>query len=631
MSEAANFRDLVREALISPLRSVLIIDDQYPTWEEIFKSKIDLMEKSEEVEERSFQKKWHNALVSNEVLRIIRQFRDRKPGFIIDIHDGISSESSQKTAGSETPDQLASHLYQSDLLILDYNLEGVETGTGGDTARKILSSVLNNQHFNLVVIHTSEDLNKVMHECLISLMVSCTSCFSVDCISEISELEEIIQEREDEGEFDRADVEEMLNIDSYLTARKADGSLNREALVQFIHGEGKFLTLNNWCSRLNLLERQKKTFFYWAISLFENKYKSQFTEKPPKRLLWRNNAECKWLRTSRGFVCFVEKGPEDIILELENALVDWKPTPSRLISAKYRDEISRMGAEVEDTTLSQRHAFAKFYETIRKPGREDLGEEQINILRKYKLREHVSRQSEMLSFLVEENVSDFGLKIYNADKALKFEFEKYYQVDLSNNKENQTAISQYNRYVCCLPSKEAVTGQSYQEQLDSGHIFKLGEEWWVCATPACDLQPGQSVIAFEKGTDQSLRPFTALQLHPIHSLNELTTKHINSGSYCYVEYDGKIIGLGVNSARADISGPATQKVTWRSFISKNGGIISNGKLELFEIALEIENEKLKSLQREARVISKLRYEYALNFIQRVGVSASRVGLGYVSS
>jgi len=40
--------------------------------------------------------------------------------------------------------------------------------------------------------------------------------------------------------------------------------------------------------------------------------------------------------------------------------------------------------------------------------------------------------------------------------------------------------------------------------------------------------------------------------------------------------------------------------------------------------------KIKSEQKEAQVIAKLRYEYALNYIQRIGVSVSRIGLGYVS-
>ena len=275
------------------------------------------------------------------------------------------------------------------------------------------------------------------------------------------------------------------------------------------------------------------------------------------------------------------------------------------------------------------HAFAKFYETIQKPGQEGLPVEQIELLRHYKLIDHVSRQSEMLSFLVEDNVADFGKRIYAADKLVGFTFREHYSVDLNNDADKKKAINQYNRYVCCLPSRDNVSGKPRSEQLDSGHIFKLGDSWWVCATPACDLQPGQSTIVFKKGTDASLRPFTAIRLHPANP-DKLSDLHINSGSYCYIEYKGEVLGLGVKSPKEDSNNPAVQKVDWRAFVAQRGGIIEGGMLSLLELQLELDDLKIKSVQQEAEVVAKLRYEYALNYIQRVGASVSRIGLGYVA-
>lgn len=170
MAEVDTFESLVHEAFIAPLRSVLIVDDQYPTWEEIFNSKITSETHSAEIEASSNRKVWQDTGNAAEILKLISKFRSQKPGFIIDIHDGVSKNSIENTVStSETPSELADHLHQSDLLILDYNLEGPEAGTGGDIARAILSSVLDNQHFNLVVIHTSEDLDRSMQECLRAL------------------------------------------------------------------------------------------------------------------------------------------------------------------------------------------------------------------------------------------------------------------------------------------------------------------------------------------------------------------------------------------------------------------------------------------------------------------------------
>lgn len=629
MTEVNTFNELVREAFITPLRSVLIIDDQYPTWEEIFKSKVTDGNQSVETGASVVNKSWIGSATAAEVLSLISEFRSQKPGFIIDIHDGVSKGSSKKTAGSETPEELADHLHQSDLLVLDYNLEGVDAGTGGEVARKILASVLDNHHFNLVVVHTSEDLDKVILECLIALMDRCKKQYDDEITDQLNELDDLIIEEESSGEFDRNDIHKKLDIASYIQARHPNKGW-QIALGEFMQGKGAFADLHEWASELGLKNSQKKIFFYWAVSVFEARYSDDFTNSPAKSLAWHISESCKWLRTSRGFVCFVEKGPENLLAELESALVDWKPTPSRLLSAKYRHEISRIGAEVEDASLRKKHAFAKFYETISKPGKEDLPLEQIELLRQYKLKDHVARQSEMLSFLVEDNVANFGERIYATDAANDFNFQNHYGVNLSNAEDNNAAISQYNRYICCLPSKEDISGELGSEQLDSGHIFKLGESWWVCATPACDLQPGQSTIAFGKGMDQSLRPFTAMQLHPVNNLNDLTNRHINSGSYCYVEYEGKILGLGVKSPKDDSRNPAVQKVDWRAFVAQRGGLIESGKLQLVELQLEFDEMKIRSNHKEAVVVAKLRYEYALNYIQRVGASVSRIGLGYVS-
>jgi len=285
LAEVNTFSSLVHEAFIAPLRSVLIVDDQYPTWEEIFNSKIEGESHSKEIATSSTAKKWHESVTANEVQKLIREFRSQKPGFIIDIHDGVSEAAMKKTAGSETPMELADHLHQSDLLILDYNLEGGEAGTGGDIARKIISSVLDNQHFNLVVVHTSEDLNKTMHDCLRSLMKSCTSKYSQIIIDDIEKIDALVTIREDEGTFNRNHIHDKLDMASYIHARHPERGL-KCALGEFMQGADAFADLSAWAGELKLKPPQRRAFFYWAISIFEKKYLSDFSEEMPRGLSW---------------------------------------------------------------------------------------------------------------------------------------------------------------------------------------------------------------------------------------------------------------------------------------------------------------------------------------------------------
>lgn len=627
MAETASFGELIEEAFIEPLRSVLIVDDQYPTWEEVFNSGLKGADFDGAVEKTSKDKKWRKDIATaKEILDLVSEFRSQKPGLIIDIHDGVSSNAGEKIAGSETPDQLADHLHQSDLLILDYNLEGSEAGTGGDLARQILRSVLSNQHFNLVVVHTSENLEDAFNQSVLSLMHSCTSQFDEKMREEIVAIGASL---DDEPEFSKNEVLECFGEADYVSLRLPGKENFNRFLGEYMSGKGVFAGLSGVADRLGLKGGQKKNFFFWALSEYEKSIKQSFCSgESPSGLSWKNAGDFKWLRTSRGFVCFVEKGPERLLEDLKCSLEDWQPSPSRLISAKYRDEISRMGAEVEDEALRRKFSHAKFYDTIQNPTPHELAGDQVAGLREQRLREHVARQSEMLSFLIEDQVAAFGSRLHRCDVDTKGDFRSHYEVDLEDPKQKQEARDQYNCHVCCLPLKKKPNELDLKEQLDSGHVFRLGENWWVCATPACDLQLGQTKIAFSEGTDGSLRPFTALKLHKVSDLNKLTDGHINSGTYCFIECEGKIIGLGAKDPTLDVKEPASSKVTWRSMVAKNYGTITNGQLDLLEITLD--GEEIKSDPTWASVHAKLRYEYALNFIQRVGGSVSRIGLGYVT-
>lgn len=607
-----NFAELVKEAFINPLRSVLIVDDQYPTWEEILNSYIEDKSKNADLDKRSHNKSWRSNPI--ELLQIINKFRERKPGFVIDIHDALANNTAD--SGGETVSQLANHLHQSDLLVLDYNLEG-GTGLRGKKAREILYSVLSNQHFNLIIVHTGEhDLEEVAEESLVSLMASCSSKYSEKELDDINLLDDEISTIEAVGDFNRATLDEYFGRSQYLYARNLG---YESACREYMSGNGILSSLFRLADSLGFNPKQKKSFFIWAIKEIEKKFAAELATEDLKGLSWKLAGEHKWIRSAKGFVCFIRKGPENLLDALEKALIDWQPTPSRLLSAKYRHELNRIGVEAEDETLLKHHLFALFYKNIREGGREDISDEQKNIMREFKLREHTSRQSEGLSFLIEDEIVKFGKRIVELDLSHGHDFLSHYNVDLSNDNHLKKAVAQYNHYVSTLPKKPEA------EQLDSGHIFKIDKKWWVCATPACDLQPGQNSIAFG-GKSKTLRPFTAFPLVEENPY-KLEPRHINSGAYCFVEDNGTIVALGIKSL-GDEQKRLDLKVHWQNFVAESGGVITNNKLNIQQFVLN--DEGVNTERKEAIVVSKLRYAYALNYIQRVGISTSRIGLEYVS-
>lgn len=612
LTEATNFSSLVHEAFIEPLRSVLIVDDQYPTWDEILNERLTDETKNAALSSRSNDKTWLKD--PSGPIKVIQQFRKQKPGLIIDIHDALTPTDAEQ----------ADHLHQSDLLVLDYNLEGDQSGLGGGTARSILQSVLSNKHFNLVVVHTGEDvLSDVFSDCLLGLMTNCTGQFNEAVIKDLADLDEKLDELGDKEEFDSKLLSEKFGMREYLALRHPTTNFNN-TLRQFMKSEGDFATVSNWGKDTGLHGKDLKTFFYWAIREFEKTKSTIFGDDTLEGLKWKCTDECIWLRTVRGFVTFVGKGPEDLLGALQSALENWQPTPSRLISAKYRHELSSVGVEAEDRTLLKAHVFAHFYKDFCAPTREGLTKEEGKRLRTAKLKAHVTRQSEAIAFHIEDEVVQFGEKIRQIDTDTKAGFASHYGINLEANGDAEAAkaVAHYNSYVSTLPLKVG------DDQLDSGHIFKWNSNWWVCATPACDLQPGQNTIAFI-GSSDNQRPFTALKLLPVGPEKTVTADHINSGLFCFVEQSpGEVICLGLEEL-----GTATSitngKATWRTFIALANGHISDNKLKLV-IPKFIENELTLELEQEAEIFAKLRYEYALNYIQKIGTSVTRIGLGYLS-
>ncbi|MEQ5776839.1 hypothetical protein J4E05_15025 [Thalassospira sp. NFXS8] len=612
----ATYADLVEEAFIQPLRSVLIVDDQYPTWEEILNEALPADKQARHLAVRSREKEWRRN--PSGPLDVIKQFRSHKPGFVIDIHDAVSGETHKSDE-----DELADYLHQSDLLVLDYNLEGAESGLGGLKAREILKSVLTNKHFNLIVVHTSEhDLNEVFSDCLLSLMQSCASRFDGDIDAGISKLEEKLDELVDEGLFDRKVLFEKMTMDDYLSLRRAHVSLG-DAIRSFMKAEGYLADVSAWAKQAGLAGKDLKDFFYWAVQEFEKPHKKLFSEGEFEGVSWSRDPERLWFRTVRGFVAFVSKGPTDLLSELQKALEAWQPTPSRLLSAKYRHELSSIGVEAEDRTLLKRHVFAHFYKDFCSKGNPKLSDAEAERLRTAKLKSHVYSKSEAISFHIEDEVARFGERIRLADGGESGDFARFYNLDLSDEKsaESKKARAHYNSYVSTLPLKKG------DDQLDSGHIFKWGGDWWVCATPACDLQPGQNTTGFV-GESSEQRPFTALKLVEVKNMDDVDDQHVNSGLFCFVEpvdQLGVVICLGFQKIEKSEIVP-NGKATWRTFVAEKNGLISQNKMSM--IVPKFVDQKLVLEAAEAEVVAKLRYEYALNYIQKIGISVTRIGLGY---
>ncbi len=77
-----SYEQFIEEAFIDPIRSVLMIDDDYPTYDEI------LGQREEQDRGTTSGKSWIQNPSS--LRKLIRKFRERSRPLLVDIHDGTN-------------------------------------------------------------------------------------------------------------------------------------------------------------------------------------------------------------------------------------------------------------------------------------------------------------------------------------------------------------------------------------------------------------------------------------------------------------------------------------------------------------------------------------------------------------
>ncbi|QQR34747.1 hypothetical protein JI749_10140 [Devosia oryziradicis] len=585
------FSDLVKQAFIDPIRSVLIIDDQYPTWEQIF---------GDVGYDSTDKTLW---TPKGDILKVIKQFRNISPALTVDIHDGKHNEG------------IGSYLHQSDLLVLDYQLEKNETN--GARAAQIIADLLNNNHFNLVMVHTAiGDLVDPFNTILMSLL---TPLNIVDARADAGFA--LIEALEDTGDPRFSNVfkklQDALSATAYVALQgfvRNGGKMN-----EYMKSGAEFAKFREIADEAGWDVGERLKVMEWGMSKHDKKVASY--KSSPRDLRWNipGNRRKPWIRTNGGFIAFAKKKNTDLLDRLQAAIEDWRPSPSRLMSSRIRAEISKQGAGAEDNALSDKHAYWQYYQELRGTPLDTSPDAHRN-RRKTLLESHAARHTERLLDLIGKKAVAFGLKVLEADptesNAKLAGFSKNYALGSIAKAERDKARSHYNAHI----STKQLSGW----HLHPGHVMKIGQEKWVCLSPSCDLVPMQKTsIAVRDSSSASVKPFMAVKLTKVESY---TASEVNSNTLIFLKEAGVINTYTVYPRGGEFGSPI-----WRLFMADDYGKFEIEDDLTAKLRLSYLSGKGKQMQVEeieARLIGQLRYEYALNLIQKLGVEFTRIGLDF---
>lgn len=586
MASQKKYRDLIKEAYIDPICTAVVVDDKFPTMDRLLNGDATC-----------------DPVAKAQLLGLLNTFRGANYKWLVDVHDGTHHPS------LEEMDRYAS-LHHSDLLVLDYHLNGDD---GSDRAIDVLRTLAGSDYFNLVIVYTScaeDELS--LRACEIARGLS---YYNFDSLESFPEAKDALMDWEDDEEgifgelnglLDEAAVLQVINCVDKSTIKTLSCL---SALVGRI-GDRKRITrgdkrLDNLLSHIIALR---------ILSLRESLSNHDFGT------IQFSTSSPNWIKSDRLFVTVIPKRADPNLLPglLLDALEASSPEPNRLLMTKIKNVLDVRGGSAESLVLKNRYIQAGWLKSML----EADGNEQP-----WRIKQTMNKHWEGLATVVQNDIYKFSAELFHAVNdgcSVQEAVARHTSVNLAT--EANTIAKHLNNYVCM----KEVEGP----HLMTGHIisFKRGEagevEYWVCLSPACDLVPNQSGQRWgnKKTINEKIITFKALRLCDINISTAL--RDVNTNEYIFCLVDGEIKSFGYRSGSKD-------NPIWEQMFAHNNGLLDGGghqiALSLIDISVEANGDSLVGSKKiSAQIIAQLRYEYALNLLQKLAGSMSRVGLDFVS-
>lgn len=618
-----DYKPFLNEAYIQPIRTVTVIDDEYPTLEHlILKGKEGF--KEEDIERLS---------------EIIKVSRGENFNWLLDVYDG-------KEEDLEI-DNVSRRLHHSDLLILDYHLDGGDDGLC-QKSLNIIKNLANNRQFNIVAVHTKgyTGLKGTVSDVLCDIIASLQAKPNQANLHE--KPRKLVEDALDSWGDENTEIKDQL-VDSiskidmlYLIHHHANELLSAKLEHQMLDA---FKCL--YKQKPDDIELCEKLLIRWLIS---EKYKDLEEISPmktAKHFDWGVDGDINWIKTEDLFLTVVGKKTtqiKDIPEKLLSAMECWKPHPHKLILSKLRNDVESKGISASSNILNRKHLQAAWLK--------ELLHSKTEYESKTAAWSTVSKLWEELATEIKGDLGDFTIRLLNALNAVETDKAKLFNYFVPSES-NINELEQVKHANCFSCSRKIST-----HHIITGHILKIKSNYWLCLTPICDLVPEQKNNERKdsvEGEVKPLLPITLVQMYdantalrstresmwkslnqPPEKLPALTKKeelqevinYSTQNNLLFIQPEGSEGEIKVLSFTVGLDGKANPKS--KNFYIENQGIFNEGQPVKLHIAEPCkQGTALEVIPQEATVVAELRYEYALNLLSRLGFAKSRVGLDFI--
>lgn len=599
-SDVINVSELVREVFIDPIRTMLVVDDDYPTLDDF------IAPSKRSTGKKEFDAKSQDVTQLNEMLQFAR---GRDKPWLVDVHDG------QKVS-KEKEKRVAKQLHHSDLMVLDYNLEGEDLG--GTAAIEILRELASNHHFNLVIVYTKGDGAGEVGTVLSEISTGLTSAQNKYALSDIEHaaLKKAIGKWEDE---DEKIIEKLYEHITVTTLVKSLNSSRTQSIDLLESDEGTQLKLIIENKPANI-QFDNEHLLKYLLKKKQDSLGKQLSPVDLGPLKISSDEKCRWISGEKLFVVVLSKvncQPSEFETRLIEAIVSSYPSPHRLLLTKMRTAIDQRGLVAESEILRDKHVqTAWLNDFLTATPADERGT----------IASTVTRHWDALGDSLKPALQEFGDKL-----------RTHFQKDALLNVQAKCGLSdpslrpediqkRYNSFVSTKPIDRG--------HLTTGHVFRLTRALpaasleaapeiengnWICLTPACDMAPGQGSKGWKKRLGNMV-PFVAVRLHTVPEKTAL--KKARDNAMLFLNVEGSIHTFSFHATDGNPStGPE-----WEQMFAENDGRFDDGdRLNLTSI--HDTKDGIATNRFEVHIVAQLRSEYALNLLQKIGSHLSRPGLG----
>ena len=391
----SEYNALIGNAYIEPIRSVVMIDDKFPTYAQLLKKC------NSPAQQTNFSSSEENYL--DTLCNLCEQRH-----WTFHIENGL-------------PDLDGAIPYNADLIFLDFKL-GVEDD--GEIAIKAIKKYSNSPRFNFFVVYTEENIQKVFSKIVSSL--GWREC-SID-----PTVEDTI-----------ADIEsEHPNFSTQLT------EIARASYYLYIIAPevGKSAVLDQIMAKLNsdgITCEKPESLCNWGLGTIANSHPNK--SLPKIKITGNFDEKCNWLQIGNLFLTIIKKdinfSGNDLLSLIENAAYAWKPTPGQLIMKDAKNQIDDFC--FFDLFPSKKQEIAWFYFTyIDKHNfmnESDILYNLIDLVIKDQLKNRF--HSDLSSLAVDKNINDFYPQYHPSENVEKDLFHDINIYNSTLNKKNPTHFS----------------------------------------------------------------------------------------------------------------------------------------------------------------------------------------------